>query len=218
MTVKHRKHIILSIIVFLVLIIFGGNYFLLNNFKFLSLGSAFFLNTSKYHQFFINRMYKLSENEDIEEQIIVNMANSDIDSYVLGNYIRIMGVIGGDRSEFYLIKIFGKHQNLQYADYVLFNTVLSMGLSGSKMSEELLDRFISTDMSTNQIVMQHLAASSLYLLTGEQYFFINNRGEKEKLYLTQDLHNARDIIVSSKGRKRTYDEMITLDKLFQHGT
>ena len=57
---------------------------------------------------------------------------------------------------------------------------------------------------------------ALYLLTGENnYEFINSMGRKQNLLLTKGLIDARKVIVSSKNRKRTAQEMVTTDKIFR---
>jgi hypothetical protein len=63
------------------------------------------------------------------------------------------------------------------------------------------------------VVPRYLIARALYLSTGRNYEYFNESREKKQVYLTDELRDARNTIVASKGRFRTFPEMMVLDNL-----
>jgi hypothetical protein len=56
---------------------------------------------------------------------------------------------------------------------------------------------------------------SLYLITGNRYSYFNSSGRKSELEVTEELIDARRVIMNSKGRKRSIQEMLVLEKLYR---
>ena len=56
---------------------------------------------------------------------------------------------------------------------------------------------------------------SLYLITGEKYSYIDGSRRNTGLQVAEELIEARNVILNSKGRKRTLQEMLLLDKLYR---
>ena len=90
--------------------------------------------------------------------------------------------------------------------------VNSLGLLGQEKVVPLLERLLSkNDWPT----LNFTIAQSLYLLTGRQYEFINQKGNKEKLYLSAELTQVREVILATNGKIRKFKDMLILDKLFR---
>lgn len=168
------------------------------------------------YYYFLERVYKISESNDIGNEILIKLTNYE-DQYLHDCYIRILGVIG-------------KHASLQYLESIsnttikeknfplLFYSIPSIGLLGDEKAIPFLENYLEKNIDDLQSnFLDYTTVSSLYLLTGrDNFYFINSAGEKQRLIINERLSNARKIIVESKGRKRTYEEMITLDKIFRH--
>jgi hypothetical protein len=126
-----------------------------------------------------------------------------------------LGIIGEYYSAVYLIKAYSEYQNKDQSAVTVWYIINSMGLIGNHDAVKLLETLLKNYDKHGMQVSRYSLARSLYFLTGKRYDYINSSGEITKIHLTKELKNARKVIEESAGRKRTYDEMIILDKLYR---
>jgi len=173
---------------------------------------------STSYYFILERIYKLSGKNDFSKKITQTLSK-DENRYLHDIYIRILGVLGYRESLHELEQIYIKCQHDQRYKATLYYTIKSMGLIGDKEIVSLLETLLTKYDELNVQVSGSNIASALYLITGRSdYYFTNTSGEQQKLILTDNLLKAREVIVSSKGRVRKYDEMIILDNVFRPPT
>jgi hypothetical protein len=124
------------------------------------------------------------------------------------NWLRILSVAGVKDIDTYIFDSLNESNNNHYPDYV-HHYLNNVGISDSLISIPLLKGYIDSDDS--DWLSKAFSAHALYLLGGtkpsiesDYYFLIS---EKEFL--------AREVILNSRGRRRTFDEMITIDQLYR---
>ena len=212
---KLKKKFLTIVVVATICIGIGFKFTVLDNPDFLCKVAEGFDEPSKPFYLVIERIYKLSEKKKFEERLIKYL-NSDENRYLHDIYIRILGVIGKKISLHDLEKIYIKNQHNKKYKATLFYVIRSMGLIGTEeivpFLETLLDKYgeLQVQVSGSNI------ASALFLITGNDgYIFTDSQGEQQKLYLTEALIEARRVIKASRGRDRTFNEMLVLDRLYR---
>jgi hypothetical protein len=160
----------------------------------------------------IERIYRISEKKKVGEKLIKRL-NDGENQHLQNCYIRVLGVIGEDDAIPYLMDAYVKYQHNKNFKSTIYDIVNSLGLIGKKDAVPLLETLLKKYDEHHVQVPSGLIAHSLYLITGSSYSFVNSSGEKEKLYLSKERIEARRIIATSKGRKRSFEEMVALDKL-----
>lgn len=208
----YNRSKIVIIITICVLCIFVGKKFTWDNPKFIFSIAEGFDDPSVPFYILIDQAYKIYSNSDRKE-IIANFLDDSKQGHLVDIYIRVAGVIGDSASSNELTKLYDKFDNT--ANKVsLHYIVTSLGLLGEKSAIPFLE-----DLLMNQKIVRvsgSTVAVSLFLITGRNnYQFVNSLGNEQKLILTDDLTRARQVILESKNRKRTYKELIILDNLFR---
>ena len=127
-------------------------------------------------------------------------------------FSRIISVIGPINSNDYspftsIMKLYVKHQN----DPLAGDFIRNFGVYGDQRGTKIFEHIIK---DPSKYEHQFFASEALYLLTGEKVPFINSYKEKQDFFVRDELVAARQIIMESEGRKRTYKEMLALDKLY----
>lgn len=201
--------VVMSLVVIIILVLIRNPIFLLS-------ASEGFNEPSKPFYFMVERIYKLSEDESTIHEIdtyISNTKNSNLNEI----YLRITGVVGAEDSSQVIKKHYEDSLNAYRSIYANYIIVSSMGLTGDSYFIPILETLLENTGNENQIsVSKTCVASSLYLITGDSsYNFINESGFKQKLNLSPELINARKAIVNSYGRKRTFGEMVIIDKIYR---
>ena len=144
---------------------------------------------------------------------MTDFLNESKNKHLLNRYIRAAGVTGDIPSKVELINLYRKYDNDTY-EVRLHYTVKSLGLLGVNDVIPFLENLLSDQDKVT--VSGSTIAVSLFLITGEDHYrFVNHLGNEQNLILTDDLVRARQVILESKNRKRTYQEMISLDNLFR---
>jgi len=166
---------------------------------------------SSLHNFTIERIYKIAEKKEIGEKLVKNIKENKKNN-LHTFYIRILGVIGEEATLPCLMEIYIKHQE-ETKSIKVYNVIKSLGLLGKEEAVPFLERILNRE--DRWIVLNPPIAESLYLLTGNQYKFINPQGEMQKLHLYNELLRAREVILNTKLRKRNFKDMVILDKLFR---
>ena len=169
---------------------------------------------STLHYIVKERIYKISEKKNIGEQILKYL-EEDKNKYLHNLYIQTIGITGEHYSAVYLIKTYVKYQNDRNNEITVSRIIDSMGLIGNEDVVPLLETLLRNYDRHRMQVTRYAIARALYLLTDKIYDYINSSGEKTRLYLTDELKVARRVTMETKGRTRTFEEMIILDKLYR---
>jgi len=202
---------ILSVFILLVIV----KVFVLDNPDVLCIIAEGFDDPSASYYFVIEKIYKLSTSKEIGEKFLRYLKDNK-NGNLHGLYIRILGVIGDNKAIPILKKYYIKHQHSRTKKLELYYTVKSMGLIGDKETIFFLKNLLQTTVESNAQVDASTISVALYLITGDDnYQFVNSVGKTQRLHLTKGLIEARKAIISSKGRKRTTQEMIALDNIFR---
>ena len=98
----------------------------------------------------------------------------------------------------------------------LYRIVDSLGLIGNKEAVSILERLIESNHKYKLKVSEYSIARALYFLTGKLYAYNDNHSGKKSIVITESLENPRKVIENTRGRKRTFNEMLVLDKVFRH--
>lgn len=160
----------------------------------------------------IERAYKIYSYGD-HHNLLADFLNESENKHLIDTYIRAAGIIGDTASKDELIKLYGEFDNHNY-EVRLHYIIKSIGLLGINDAIPFLAGLLSDQEKV--FVSGSTIAVSLYLITGQDHYrFVNELGNEQKLILTDDLKRARQVILDSKNRKRTYQEMIILDNLFR---
>lgn len=203
-------------ILFVALMGFLAKIFVLDNFKMLCQLAEGFGEPSAPYYLFLERVYKISERNDIGKEIVESLSN-DEDRYLRDCYIRVLGVTG-EHGSLQLLESISNSEIKERNFPIIFYSIMSIGLLGDNRAVPFLEKFLEKNVSDLQShFLDFTAVNALYLLTGsDNYYFINSSGERQRLIITKRLSEARKVITEAKGRKRTYEEMIVLDKIFRH--
>lgn len=160
----------------------------------------------------IERAYKIYSCSD-HQNLLTNFLKESKNQHLIDTYIRAAGVTGDTISKVELIKLYRAFDNHTY-EVRLHYIITSLGLLGANDAIPFLEGLLSNQEKV--IVSGSTVAVSLFLITGQNHYrFVNTFGNEQKLILTDDLIRARQVILDSKNRKRTYQEMIILDNLFR---
>ncbi len=206
-----------NIIVIVIILMIGIGFFIKkatwDNTDFLCLIAEGFDEPSMPFYILIDRVYKLSEKNGNQENLERFLSEDEYQN-LLNLYIRIAGVKGNRDIIKSLFDIFSEFNDLKQRSTVYY-IVASFGNLGYSEAVPFLENLLSNDDNLKTPISGSTISSSLFLITGKNYEFANSSGSRQKLILTEHLINARNVIISSKGRKRTYEEMVTLDNLFR---
>ncbi len=160
------------------------------------------------------RIYQLAHKKNIGEKI-KGWLEEGRNEHLHNIYIRTLGVIGEYYSLSALIKAYSKYQHNTSRRSTVICIIDSMGLLGNQDSVPLLETLLRDYDQLDVQASRYAIARALYLITGRRYSFVNRQEEHSKLHLTSELKEARKAIVESMGRKRTFEEMIVLDKIYR---
>lgn len=131
-------------------------------------------------------------------------------------YIHTLGIIGEKNATTYLIMQYSNLQDRADKKSTLYSIIDSLGLIGNEEAIPVLERLLENYDKYKIQVTKYSIVRALYLLTGKQYNYNDSSSEKKSITLTKKLENARKVIESTKDRKRTFNEMLILDKAFRH--
>lgn len=185
-------------------VIFFSLYFLYNNLSFLSSVACNSGNQSATYEFLIERIYKIISHND--DDYLSYLDNQDNKSCYI-TWLRILSVSGANGIDTHIYSYLNEGSDNDQ-DYI-YHYLNNVGVAGSTFSIPLLKDIINSDDSDE--LSKRFSAHSLYLLEGtkpskdDDYYFIIS----EKQFL------AHEIIKESKGRCRTFDEMVALDQLYR---
>ena len=130
-------------------------------------------------------------------------------------YIQVLGISGESSSAGVLIKVYSRCQNDVNRLSTVNRIIEAMGLIANDDLVVFLEILLRDYEKLRVQATKYSIARSLYLLTEQKYSYINDAGRNTKLQVTEELIEARNVILNSKGRKRTLQEMLLLDKLYR---
>ena len=207
-----RKKVIFGVPTFFVGLIF---FISINNVGFLCLIAGSSDVPSKMHYCAIERILILyDEDEDVGEQIFETLKSNE-SKEIIDVYIKILGLIGEKEAMGYLNKIFIEALNNNDPRGLTYPIVNSFGMMGNDDIVSFLKYLLENYSKYNIKATKHSIARSLFLLTGKKYKFVKANDSYGYFEPTSEVVNARDIIISSDDRRRTFEEMVALDKLFR---
>ena len=202
------------LIIFIVIVIaaFGIKKFIYDNPRALFKVAAGLDEPSSTYYFVMERIYVLCANEN-QIKSIINDLETDRNNYLHKLYIRTLGIVGEDSNlaNYILVEIYSKYQNDKNRRGIIYEAIDSMGFIGNLSAVLVLQRLFENYDNHRMVIEKYPILRSLYLATGKIY-----KDQKENslnLIVTEELENARGIIVRSKGRLRTFAEMMVLANL-----
>lgn len=202
-----------KIIIFLLIVCLSTMLtFLYNRISFLSFIAASTDTPSALHYLSIKKILKLSsKDEDVRKNIIEALKRGD--KYRQSVNIRLLGPIGGKGSIELLEELFHKYLNEPSYQGDIYCIVNSFGLIGDERMVPLLEKLLIDFDKNNFFLTKYSIVRSLFLITGKEYNYSGNKNSIEDSILTQKLKQARTVILNSKNRVRTYQEMVILYNL-----
>ena len=205
------------IILLVCLVIFIGGVF---NFSILKNEKALFMiaegldKPSKLYNIVIKKIYVLSRNKNLSKKL-TNYLEQNKNDHLHNLYIQVLGITGEKSSTGILIKIYTQYQH-DMNHYSTMNRIIdAMGLIANDDVVPFLETLLIDHDKLRVKATQYSIARSLYLITGEKYHYIDDSGRNIELSITEELLEARNIILNAKGRSRTLQEMLLLDKLYR---
>lgn len=205
-----------NIIVLLCLLILAGIVFhfcVLENEKALFLIAEGLDKPSTLYNIVIKKIYSLSTNKKSIEKIKEHLGQ-DKNDHLHNLYIHVLGINGDRSSAGTLIKAYSRYQHDINHHSTVNQLIDTMGLIANDNLVPFLETLLRHHDKLGVQATKYSIARSLYLITGEKYSYMNTAGRNTELQVTGELTEARNVILSSKGRKRTIQEMILLDKLY----
>ena len=127
-------------------------------------------------------------------------------------YLRTIAVIGDANGLASFVTYFSRRAATNDT-FGLFDVYSFLGVLGDGKAQAILEKQLNRNQANP--VLNFAIARSLFLLTGQRYRFVNPDGNLQEFYPTEAAIRARTIILASRGRKRTFEEMRTLDGLFR---
>lgn len=192
--------------------IIGVKIFIYDNPKALYVIAEGLDDPSSMYYHVVERIYMLSAN-DSEMNRIIEELESGKNEYLHDLYVRTLGIVGetSDLANYVLVKIYTKCQDNDNKKVIVYTVIDSMGFVGNESTISILERLIENYENHNMVVAKFPIVRSLYLSTGD----VNRVKEKSSLdfIVTEELKMAREVIARSKGRYRTFNEMLILTNL-----
>jgi len=210
---KAKKKILVLIIIFLGIGLFAKIMILDNEDGLFSIAAGLDVPSKSYY-FVIERIYKISETKNIGDKIL-GYLEGDKNKHLHNLYVKTLGIIGEYYSSTFLLKAYSKYQHDMNHRSTLSQIINSMGLIGNEDLVPLLETLLKDHDKLDVQVTKYSIARALYFITGKSYSYTNQSGERTQLHVTDELAKARRVIVNSKKRRRTLDEILTLDKLYR---
>ena len=208
--IKSKK--ILVIVLTIILLFAGVKIFIYDNPKSLYVIAEGLDEPSSSFYWVAERIYSLSRNKSEIDRVLSELETGE-NEYLHGLYIRTIGIVGGDSdlANFVLVKIYSMYQDDDNKSSVVSATIDSMGFIANESTVSILKRLVENFENHRMVVAKYPVARALYLSTGD----IRIVREKSSMDFieTEELGIARKVLVRSKGRFRTDEEMLILANL-----
>lgn len=207
---QHRNILIYSII--LLGVIFGAKKLTFDNENFLVSMAQGFDIPSKPYYFLTTRIFRLAETKNIEKTFEEHL-KANTKPHLHDSYIYLLGIIGQNQSSEPIMKKYIEYQNEPNHRYTIHQVINHMGNSGNTFYSGVLEVLLKNYKNHNPLASQYEIARALYLVTGNSQEYIDEKNKKHKLAITEELETARNAIATSKGRRRTLEEMLLIDNV-----
>lgn len=191
-----------------VVIFFSFSLYALNDVKYLCFLSELSGGNNSIKKYLLYRIYKNDEKNSVFGEIS-ELILSEKYKFSEDVFIRILGVIGDDRSIPFLMKIYIDNQNIENKRYKIISAINSLGIIGDKKIVPFLEKLLEKDNEG------YYVSRSLYFLTGVKNKYLNSSGTYQEIYITPKEKKIRKIVLESVGRERSIDEMFYLDEIFR---
>jgi len=188
-------------------------FVLWNNESFLFVLASGLDRPSRTYYAVMERIYYLSKKRDIRGKILKSLEENDNSNAPL--LIHILGIIDGEVPSGILIAMYVKHQDDPENKALLGEIVDCMGALGNEDFVPFLNRLLIDYKELNVPVTKYALLRALYLITGEAYGSGGVGNREADLTITQELEDARKVIVATKRRARTLEEMIVIDRVYR---
>lgn len=165
----------------------------------------------------LNRIYALAEKDNFSKKLIQHLSTGN-NANLHDIYIRVLGVIGEETALHELFRTYQRHQSDAAHKAIVYYTVTSIGMIGSEEMVPFLETLLEKPKELKIQVDELTIANALYLTTGIEETRVAEFFNGKKHKLSPEQIAARRVIASSKGRKRSYDEMLVLDKIYRPAT
>ncbi len=206
-----------TIVLLVCLLILAGVVFhfsVLENEKALFLIAEGLDKPSNSYNIVIKKIYSLSEKKSLSEKIKEYLEQNK-NEHLHNLYIHVLGITGERSSAGVLIKEYSRYQHDINHRSTVDQIIDTMGLIANDDLVPFIETLLRDYDKLRVQATKYSIARSLYLSTGEKYSYIDAAGRNTELQVTEELIEARKVILSSKGRKRTLQEMVLLDKLYR---
>ena len=169
---------------------------------------------SKAYYSVIQRIYRLSANKKTGDEIW-SYVESNKNANLIDLYIKVLAITNAEIASGNLIKLYSLCQQNAERRSTVSIIIDSMGLLGNDDFIPFLETLLRDYDKLKVQATKYAIARALYLITGNKYAYDRNPQETTKLQVTKELIEARDLILVSKGRYRSIQEMLVLDKLYR---
>ncbi len=170
---------------------------------------------SRPYYFITENIYKLGTEKKFEVKLLQQLKTGK-NRHLHNLYIHTLGILGYKPSEQYLLEAYSAYQDdpsdPSHRD-TFYDIILSIGLIESAEGVPIFEALLESHEDRKVLASKYGIARSLYLCTGRQYKYVNERGNETRITMTDELLQARRAIVASRGRKRAHKEIIILDRL-----
>lgn len=200
-----KRNLITLLACLLIIISLVFHFFIFKNENALFLIAAGLDKPSKLYNIVIERIYSLSQSQNLDEEIRKHLEQNKND-HLYNLYIHVLGIIGDRSSAGIFIKLYSRYQHDLNHRSTVNRLIDAMGLIDNNDLVPFLETLLRDYDQLRVQTTKYSIARSLYLITGNKSSYVR---------ITRELSEARNVILNSKGRKRTLQEMLLLDKLYR---
>jgi hypothetical protein len=166
---------------------------------------------SKIHFYCMERIFNICAEQECGPKLLQSLIK-DENEHLHELYIKTVGVVGERSASRHLMNVFLKNQAIPDKVRSAYNSILSIGTIGNEEIVPELEEILSDNKNTFEL-NNYLIARSLFLLTGRKYDYVNADGKQVRFISNPEISHIREIILNSKNRRRTIDEMVEIDRI-----
>ncbi len=214
---KKQHRIFIVICLALIGCIIGLAKYSLHNENYLAHLAEEFDIPSKPYYFFTERIFQLAENRNIGKTFEDHL-EANRNQHLHNSYIYYLGIIGQSQSTVHIMNQFIQFQNEPSRKSTIYRIINHMGNSGNYFYSNILEVLLRNYKNHKPLVSQYQIARSLFLIMGNNQEYIDENGKKHELIITDELKTAHNAIASSRGRRRTFEEMLLIDNVTRSPT
>ncbi len=157
------------------------------------------------------RLFLLSTNANELERIL-NEIEVGENKHLHELYVRTLGVVGDNSADanYALIKLYAANQRDKEKAGILYSVIDGMGFIGDESSIAVLNRLLYNYDKHLTPIAKYPIARAFYLSTGDLHQATKGNSN---FTITAEIQIVRKIILNSKGRYRTIEEMLAIDNL-----